>query len=178
MEIKLLREFKVCIGRRIELLQRIYQVDGYNLVKDVVHFGESVAILPLVNPNEIILLKQFRAPLNKWIIEIPAGRVEEGEDILIAANRELVEETGYTAKRLKRIASIYPSPGYSDEIIHIIVANDLKYVGERPEKSEIIKQFKMKIQDIMNIFMNEEIVDAKTLISLLLYFIYKNQNGN
>lgn len=168
MEAELLEEVTLCRGKRVTLMQRAYRVRGRVLGGDVVKFGESVAILP-VDGDEVVLLRQFRPAVGRWLLEVPAGRVEEGEDWREAARRELVEEAGYEAERIERIASITPSPGYSEEVIHIAVAEGLRYVGQRPEPTELIEVVRMKLEDAVREVLAQEVCDAKTLVSLLLY---------
>ncbi len=170
MEITLLEEKILCRGRRVTLYSRRYLIDDREVIRDVVHFGESVAIVPVKENGDIVLIRQFRAPLNRWIIEVPAGRIEEGEDWRVAAIRELEEETGYRAARLERLMSTYVSPGYSDEVIHIVVAEGLEYVGEHPEPTEVINVFETGIEDALNMVYRGDTVDAKTVIALMLYY--------
>jgi len=135
--------------------------------KDVVRFGQAVAIIPIIG-DEVILIKQFRPSLNKWILEVPAGRVEINEALEDTAKRELIEEVGYDAKTLIKLVSIYPAPGYSDEVLHIFLAKDLTYVGSKPEVGELIEVVKVKLDSALDLILSDDVVDAKTLISLLI----------
>jgi ADP-ribose pyrophosphatase len=135
--------------------------------KDVVRFGQAVAIIPIIG-DEVILIKQFRPSLNKWILEVPAGRVEVNEALEDTAKRELIEEVGYDAKTLIKLVSIYPAPGYSDEVLHIFLAKDLTYVGSKPEVGELIEVVKVKLDSALDLILSDDVVDAKTLISLLI----------
>ena len=169
VEIRLLDEEVLCRGRRVTLYSRRYWVEGREVVRDVVHFGESVAIVPVKENGKIVLIRQFRAPIGRWIIEVPAGRVEEGEDWRSAATRELEEETGYNAAHVKKLASTYVSPGYSDEIVHITLAEELVYVGGHPESSEVIEIIEISYEKVLEYIYKGIINDAKTIIALLLY---------
>jgi ADP-ribose pyrophosphatase len=135
--------------------------------KDVVRFGQAVAIIPIIG-DEVILIKQFRPSLNKWILEVPAGRVEINEALEDTARRELIEEVGYDAKTLIKLVSIYPAPGYSDEVLHIFLAKDLTYVGSKPEVGELIEVVKVRLDSALDLVLSDDAVDAKTLISLLI----------
>ncbi len=169
MNIKLIDEKVLCKGKRITLFSRKYMVDEKIVVRDVVHFGESVAILPLLDNDEVILINQFRAPLGRWILEAPAGIIEEGETYLEAARRELEEEAGYRAGKIKKMSSVHLSPGYSDELIHIVYAEDLEYVGAHPEPTEFIKVVKMNIDEAVANILKSDVADGKTLLALMLY---------
>lgn len=168
MELEFIEERTLCRGRRIELVQRIYRFDGDFLVKDVVKFGQSVAIVPVKSGRTIVLIKQFRAPVGRWVVEVPAGRIELGEPPENAVVRELREEIGYEPKYIKKLVSIYLSPGYSDEVIHIYLAKDLKYVGSSPEKGELIVVFEVDLDKALELVLQSDIIDAKTLIALLI----------
>jgi|Deesub1362A_J573_1020465.scaffolds.fasta_scaffold00008_86 ADP-ribose pyrophosphatase len=172
MEIRLLDEEVLCRGRRVTLYSRRYWVEGKEVVRDVVHFGESVAIVPVKDDGKIILIRQFRASIGKWIIEVPAGRVEEGEDWRSAARRELEEETGYKPSSIERLASTYVSPGYSDEVIHITVARGLEYVGQNLEPTEVINVFETSVEEALEMILGSDTADAKTVIALMLYHNY------
>jgi ADP-ribose pyrophosphatase len=132
-----------------------------------VRFGQAVAIIPIIG-DEVILIKQFRPSLNKWVLEVPAGRVEVNEALEDTARRELIEEVGYDAKTLIKLVSIYPAPGYSDEVLHIFLAKDLTYVGSKLEVGELIEVVKVRLDSALDLVLSDDVVDAKTLISLLI----------
>ncbi len=151
------------------MIQRAYLHEGRVILRDVVRFGEAVAILPIKDGGRVILINQFRAPINKWVLEVPAGRVELGEDLLTAARRELMEEVGYEAEELVKVASVYTAPGYSDEVLHIFVARGLKYVGASPEPGELVKAIELGVDEALKVLLSSECVDAKTLLAILLF---------
>ncbi len=165
---ELVEERILCRGRRIEVVQRVYRWGGAEFVRDVVRFGQSVAIVPLKSDKKVILIKQFRAPLNDWILEIPAGRVEQGESLEETARRELEEEIGYIPRRLIKVASIYMTPGYSDEVLHIFIALDLEKTEMRPEVGELIEVIEMDLGEALKTLLSKGIADSKTLLGLLL----------
>ncbi len=165
--LELLREAVLCEGKRVTLVQRTYRYGERELVRDVVLFGQSVAVVPLVG-SEVLLIRQFRAPVGGWVLEVPAGRVDPGESPEEAARRELVEEVGYRPGRLERLASVYTSPGYSDEVLHVYLAEDLEYVGGRPEPGELIEVLGLGLDEALRAVLAEPVADAKTLLSLLL----------
>jgi len=168
VEVRLLSERVLCRGRRVTLISREYLMEGRVVERDIVHFGEAVAIVPLPSEEEVILLRQFRAPVGTWVYEVPAGVIEEGEDVESAARRELIEETGYDAGVIERVISVYTAPGYSDEVLHVVVARNLKYVGARPEPGELIEVIKLGLDEALRKVLTQEVADAKTVIALTL----------
>ena len=140
--------------------------DGYKSFREVVKHPGGVVILA-VKDSKIILVHQFRYPMKKVLYELPAGKLEYGEEPFGAAKRELEEETGYIAKQWTDLGFIYTSPGYSDEKLYLYKAEDLVYVGEHPDKGEIIENKMYDIKKISDMIKNGEISDAKTLCAFL-----------
>ena len=166
--IKIIRDETLCVGKRVSLIKRVLCVEGKEVVRDMVDFGEAVAIIPITDDGQVIMLRQYRAAVNDWVYEIPAGRIEKGESIEEAARRELIEETGYDPGILRRVISVYTAPGYSNEVLHILVARKLRYVGAKPEAGEIIEVVKIPLNEALKFIIKEKIVDAKTVIALTL----------
>jgi ADP-ribose pyrophosphatase len=166
--VELVEEKILCKGKRVVLTERTYRHKGSTFIRDVVKFGQAVAITPLKDNGSAVLVRQFRAPINSWILEVPAGRVEPNENPEEAAQRELAEEIGYKAAKLTKLASICTSPGYSDEVLHIYIAEGLKHVGRKPEPGELIEVEEMMPDQALKTILGEKIADSKTLIALLL----------
>jgi ADP-ribose pyrophosphatase len=158
----------LCRGRRVSLFRRVVAYRGRVLEKDLVRFGRAIVIVPVLDDGRIVFVKQWRAAVNAWLLELPAGRVEPDEDLKEAAQRELREETGYVAEELTQIATVYVSPGYSDEAQTIFVAKKLRYVGASPEAGEILRTVYMKPEEFLaNI--GTGVADLKSLAAVLLY---------
>lgn len=166
--IQLVEERVLFKGRRLVLAERVFASNGAKFKAEVVKFGEAAAIVPIKGDGKIVLINQFRGSLNRWILEVPAGRVNPSESPEETARRELIEEIGYSAKKLTRLASIYMSPGYSDEILHIFLAEDLAYVGVKREKDEIIETIELKLEEAINRCLSEKVADSKTISALFL----------
>jgi len=166
---KLKNEVLLFKGLRFNVVRRVYEKDDGVFERDVVVFPEAVVVLPFISPDEVVLIKQFRAPLNDYIIEAPAGVVDNGETPEETAERELVEEIGYRPGKLVKLGSFTPTPGYSTEILHFYYATNLEYVGARPEKYEVITPFKISFSKAYEMVLNNEIKDAKTALLILLY---------
>lgn len=157
----------LCSGRRVKLIRRTVVIGGERVEKDLVSFGSSVVILPIIEDGRAVFLEQWRASVNSWVLELPAGRVERGESMNEAALRELEEETGYRAGSLEKLASAYVAPGYSDEIIHLFIARDLTPGRPHPERGEFLRTVLMKPEDYL--LSGSNVKDLKTLASVLLY---------
>ncbi|MCC6013871.1 MAG: NUDIX hydrolase [Candidatus Verstraetearchaeota archaeon] len=133
----------------------------------VVHRG-AVAILALDNDNNIILIRQYRHAAGKFMWEIPAGTLEEGEDPLECAKRELLEETGYIANKIEKLIQFYVAVGYCTEIIHLFIARELKKLSQKTEEDEFISVHLIPIDRALEMIKNNEIEDAKTIIGILM----------
>jgi ADP-ribose pyrophosphatase len=128
----------------------------------------AVLIVPILDDDSMILIRQFRPVINKYIWEFPAGTLEEKETPLICAKRELVEEVGYKANKLKKIAEIFPAPGYTTEKIIIYKATKLKKVKKKSMEDEVISLKRFKIKQIERFIKEGKILDAKTICAFFL----------
>lgn len=141
--------------------------NGRKSFREVVHHSGGVVILAVTNKNTILTVKQFRYPIKETFLELPAGKLEKGEDPDFAAKRELEEETGYKAGKWTSLGYIFTSPGYSDEKLYLYRAEDLEFVGEHPDEGEIIKAFEYPVSEIKEKIKNGEINDAKTICAVM-----------
>lgn len=130
----------------------------------VVHPG-AVAIIPVFSNGDVLLVRQYRHPVRSELWEIPAGKLEPGEDALSCAQRELQEETGYAANRWTRLTSFLTSPGFSNERITLFHASDLRRVGA-PDVVEIDECLVLPIDDVESMIRDERIADAKTILAI------------
>ncbi|MFP4662148.1 MAG: NUDIX hydrolase [Halanaerobiales bacterium] len=162
-------------GRILKL--RVDQVsipNGNKAEREIVEHSGGVCILALTKNNNILLVEQFRKPVDGNLLELPAGKLERDEDPLECAKRELVEETGYQAGSIEYLFSFYTSPGYSNEIIHLYQAKELKEVGVDPDENEIIINHQTSKKDILNLINKGKIKDSKTIIGLQYYLLGDN----
>ena len=141
--------------------------DGKIAKREIVRHTGGAAVLA-VKDDEVLLVRQFRYAYGKEIYEIPAGKIDPGENPENAARRELEEETGYTAV-LHHALDIYPTPGYTDEIIHIYLAENLKYIGQRPDEGEFLSYEFIPLEKVLSSIERGEICDAKTVIAIYKY---------
>ncbi|BCU67080.1 NUDIX hydrolase [Sulfolobales archaeon HS-7] len=142
-------------------------------VEKVTHPG-SVVIMANFE-GKIVLEKQFRPVIGKWIFELPAGTIDEGESPEQAAIRELREETGLVSSDLKKLLDFYPSPGISNEIMHVFLANNCEKGDQALEDYEVIELVPLEREQILSMIREGKIEDGKTIASLL-YFFYMSES--
>ena len=129
------------------------------------------------NPADpaILLIRQYRHAAGKFLLELPAGRIEPGEEYIAAARRELIEETGYRAARWSKHTTYYASPGFLSEAMNIVLAEDLTLGEATPEEDERIELRMTPLSEVLRMIHNGEIEDGKTLIGVLLYNAQRQQ---
>lgn len=134
----------------------------------IVHVGAS-AVLPIDDVGNVYLVRQFRAPLEKVLLEIPAGKLDHpGEDRLSAAKRELAEETGLEAENWLHLTDTYNAAGYSNECISLYLARGLKKGASHPDDDEFLNLIRLPFEEALDMVLRGEIRDAKTQITLLM----------
>ncbi|MBL7573253.1 NUDIX hydrolase [Staphylococcus saccharolyticus] len=154
-------------GKIIDLeVHDIELPDGSTSKRELIYHNGAVAVCAVTPENEVLLVKQFRKPIEKPLLEIPAGKLESGEDRIEAAKRELQEETGYIASDLELITDMYGSPGFSSEKLTIYFANQLTEGEMNLDEDEFVELHKLPIKDVKSMLDNKEIADAKTIIAL------------
>ena len=154
-------------GKVITVLKDNVEVsDGHKSFREVVVHSGGVVIAAMKDENTILLVKQYRYPLKKVNIELPAGKLEIGENPDEACKRELEEETGYRAKYWKSLGYINTTPGICTEKLYLYLAKDIEFVGEHPDEGEIIKCCEYKLSEVFNMIQTGEINDANTICTL------------
>jgi len=131
----------------------------------VTHPG-AVVVVPILPNGDVILEKQFRYPLHQVFIELPAGKIDAGEDILLTGQRELLEETGYSATEWVKLGHQHPCIGYSNEIIHIYLARGISAGAHQRDDDESLIVFEAPFEECLNMIHNGEITDGKTIVAL------------
>ncbi|MBI4974544.1 MAG: NUDIX hydrolase [Candidatus Omnitrophica bacterium] len=147
-------------------VKRMRLPNGYIATFEIVKHPGAALIVPFVSKYKIIMLKQLRPVINSYIYELPAGTLGKRESPLSCAKREIVEETGYFAKRFTLLGKIYPAPGYTTEKIIIYKAEGLKEEGRLTEEDEVIRCRTFTKSEIVRLFKADRIVDAKTICAL------------
>ena len=135
--------------------------------RDVVRHHGAVAIVALTESGKIALVRQYRTALDRVTVEIPAGKLEPGEDPLDCAKRELKEETGFVAGRIAYLTTIASSCGFSDELIHLYLATQLSFEGATPDEDEFLNVDLVDVQELVDAVLDGKIEDAKTVVGAL-----------
>lgn len=155
-------------GRIIHVKEDIVKLpNGKTAGRELVLHNGGVAVIAVDDDKNIFMVRQYRKPYDEMVLEIPAGKLEKGENPYDAGLRELREETGYIAKELEFMGKCYPSPGYLNEIIHIYFAKNLEFVGQELDSGEFLEVVKIPFSEALKMVMENEIVDAKTQVAIL-----------
>jgi ADP-ribose pyrophosphatase len=143
--------------------------NGETIRRDLIVHPGAVVILPVIDRDHVCLLRNERFVIGETLWEVPAGTLEPGEPIEQAAARELIEETGYTAKRWRKLGHFFPSPGVLDEKMHLFVAEDLTAGLARPEADENLEPKTVAWADALRMATDGTIRDLKTVAAILLW---------
>ncbi|MCM1010229.1 MAG: NUDIX hydrolase [Fusobacterium sp.] len=166
MEEKTLSSKIVYDGRIMTVrCDEIETADGHHSFREVVEHSGGVTIVAVKN-DSILFVKQFRYPIKEVVLELPAGKLEKGEDPDVACERELEEETGYRAKHWTSLGFIYTSIGFCNEKLYLYLAQDLEFVGEHPDEGEILENYEYKITEVEKMIADGRISDAKTICAI------------
>ena len=142
-------------------------INGDIVRREVVHHPGGVTIIPVEEDGTVWCVRQFRYPMQREMLEVPAGKLEYGEKPLPAAERELGEETGLTAGRMVYLGACCTSPGFSTEVLHIYLALELRRGEAHPDEDEFLNVEKHSLETLTDMVMAGEIDDAKTIIAVL-----------
>lgn len=159
-------------GKLIKVTYDIANVNGKEAWREVVHHPGASAIVAIDEDNRIIMEKQFRYALNDYLLEIPAGKLDVGEDPLVCAKRELEEETGIIASEWISLGTIATSPGFCNEVIHLYVAKGLSKGEIHWDEDEYVEVERYTFDELLQRISEEKIKDSKTLSALLLAMPY------
>ncbi len=160
----------VHVGRRIRVaVDTTTTPDGQTIRRDVVLHPGAVVILPILDAEHVVLLRNHRFAIDETLWEVPAGTVEPNEPLQVCAERELAEETGYTATKWRSLGYLYASPGVMNEKLHLFIAEDLTPGPPRPEADEELQAVTVRLDEAIRMCLSGEIKDAKTITSLLLW---------
>jgi ADP-ribose pyrophosphatase len=141
--------------------------NGNHLELDLVRHPGASAVVPFISLDEVLLIRQYRYATGGEILEVPAGKLDGGEDPTVCAVRELEEEAGRRAGRIEHLDSIWTSPGFTDERIHLFAAFDLEEVPQRLEADEVIEVVRMPLAEALELVWSGELPDAKSSLALI-----------
>ena len=155
-------------GKVVKLfVDQVELENGEQTFREVIKHPGGVCILPLDGDNNVLMVRQFRYPSHKVLLEIPAGKMEYGEDHRECGLRELKEETGCTCDEFTYLGNLIPTPAYDTEVIHIYLARGLHSGEQKLDEDEFLDVEKIPLDKAVEMVMNNEIADAKTQIALL-----------
>ena len=171
MQLKLLKRNNVYRGRVFNIIvDEVEYPSGNRAVREVAEHGGGAVVLAVLPDHRIILVHQHRYPLNEFILELPAGKLEKAEDPLHCAQRELEEETGYHASTWKKLTSIYTTPGFCSEILHIYLATGLTPApgGRKLEEGELTMSLRfVSLEESIAMIDKGEIRDGKSICGIM-----------
>ncbi len=153
---------------RFSLMRETFATSDGTVVRPVIHHPGAVALLAQPDPSSVVLVRQYRYPIRRWTLEIPAGTRVVGEAPEVTAARELQEEAGYTAARIIELTRFFPAVGVSDEEMILYRADDLSEVAAAPEHGELVAREVVALARLPALLAAGELCDAKTLIALAL----------
>jgi ADP-ribose pyrophosphatase len=158
-------------GRLVSLrVDTVELPSGRETRREIVEHDDVVAIVPLDDGGNVLLVRQYRKAVGKALLEIPAGLIERGESPLECARRELAEETGHSAETWEDIGGFYTSPGFCTEYIYLFLATDLASSRLEPDYDEIIDVVPCPLADIPDVITSGEVCDAKSVAGLLTVY--------
>lgn len=168
-EEKTMKTEKIYEGKILSLrIDTVELPDKKYSKREIVEHPGAVAVVPITDEGDIILVKQYRKAVERELLEIPAGKLEINEEPKECVARELKEETGYTSSNIDYVFEFYTSPGFSNEKMYLFVATDLKEGEAEPETDEYIEIQKYKIAELLDMVKKGEISDSKTIIGILI----------
>lgn len=156
-------------GRVVNLRQdEILNADKKSVSREVVEHSGGAAVLAVNNNGEAYFVKQYRHPVRENLLEIPAGKLDPGENPLECATRELAEEVGVKATKMLEIAAYYSTPGFTSEKLYLYIATDIEFVSRQHQEDEDLEIYLIPLKEAISMAKRGEITDGKTLIALLL----------
>ncbi len=157
------------INLRIDTLH----ANGLQVIREVVEHNGGVVIAAQPAPDRVLLIRQYRYSIDDELIELPAGRIERGEDPFPAAQRELIEETGFEAREWAELSRMFSAPGFCDEVLYLYKAHELNFVGKNLDIDEHTDVLDLRISEAWGMVGTGEIRDAKTIAGLALLLVPK-----
>ena len=165
---KMIEKEDIFEGKVIHVtLEKAELPDGTTAMREVVGHPGGVCISALTEDNELLFVRQFRYPYKEVLLELPAGKLEKGQNPLENGKRELLEETGAIGKEYMTLGQVYPTPGYCGEIIHLYFCKIDRFEQQRLDEGEFLNVERIPLSKAVEMVLNNEIADAKTQIAVL-----------
>jgi ADP-ribose pyrophosphatase len=166
---KTISQKEIFSGRVIDVvLEEVELPNGKTSTREIVKHPGAVAVIAMTDDNKIVMVRQYRKALERTLVEIPAGKLEKGEEPLVTAKRELEEETGYVCNSMKHLISFYTSPGFADEIVHLYLAENIKKKENAAslDEDEFVDVLELTLEEALQYLEEKQIYDAKTAYAL------------
>ena len=168
---KILSSDQIYDGKVVNLRVDTIELPSGNVTKrEIMEHGGAVCIIPILPDGKIGMIRQWRSAVQEFLWELPAGGIEKGEDPQACAGRELIEEIGYKAGKLSLVFQCFLAPGYSSELMHGFLGEELELVGAQPEPDENIELKPMTMEELLPLIDSGEIRDSKTICGLLALY--------
>ncbi|MDK2799634.1 MAG: ADP-ribose pyrophosphatase [Clostridiales bacterium] len=159
---------KIFSGKILNLrVDTVKLPNGNTSKREVVEHLGAVGVIPITEDRKVIMVRQFRKPVEEICLEIPAGKLNAGEDPYLCGVRELEEETGYKASKMQSLGSFYTTPGFSNEILHLYMATGLSKGEVKLDEDEFVEMQTIPLEQLFEMVMKGEIKDAKSIIAIL-----------
>lgn len=165
---KLLERRAAYEGRMLHVYSDRVEIGGRETTREVVLHPGACAILPVTEKKEILFVRQYRYAAEETLLEIPAGKIDPGEAPDVCAARELTEETGFRAERLRKLGAVFTTPGFCNEKIHLYLADRLVPAHQHLDTDEFLDVVKIPLDEALEMIRNGEISDAKTLAAFAI----------
>ena len=173
-EEKTVKQNLIYDGKILQLYNdEILTPNGKTAYREIINHHGGASILPIDDEGNIYLVEQYRYAYKQLLLEIPAGKLEKGEDAKVCAIRELKEEIGAECKEIKKMALVYPTPGYTNEPLHIFVATGLTFGDTKWDDDEYLNIKKIPFDKALEMVKNGEIKDGKSVVAILRYALFK-----
>ena len=166
--VKMIKQETLYEGRVIRLIREELQIDGQRIVRETIKHPGAIVIVPVLDDERLVFVRQYRRSIDRWLLELPAGTLDHHESKAACARRELEEETGWTAKRLKPIGQFYAAPGFVSEQLTLFLATGLSPVPARPEADEFVHPEILSLSQALAKIRSGDLCDAKSMVGVFL----------
>ncbi|HOO25140.1 MAG TPA: NUDIX hydrolase [Clostridiales bacterium] len=174
---KTLEQSYIYKGKVINLrLDKNELPNGKTGMREIVEHSGGVCVAALTKKDELIFVRQYRSPYEEIVTELPAGKIDKGEDPLTCGKRELLEETGATAGRYIDLGRFYPTPGYCGETIYLYGALDLEFSEQAPDEDEFLEVVRLPLQEAVQMVLENKLPDGKTQTAVMKLNVLKQNN--
>lgn len=165
---RLVKKRTVYRGKSIDLRVDVVRLpDGKTATREFMDHPGAVGIVPFLNRDTVVMVRQYRHPVGEVTLELPAGKLDAGESVMTCLRRELKEETGYTARKITPLIRYWPTPAFANEVLHLYVAEGLRAGRMRTDDDEFLQRVTVPFKKALGMVRRGEIRDSKTVIGLL-----------